>query len=142
MQQDEESSDDEEPDDIELLDSLTRDAEQHAAKLVQLLVPTSINMEEIGDILRSMGISKSYNCDDLGKISKEFHETAGDSLSREQAKKLMETTQSMLLVALEMKKDPQMDSPTKRKDLLEAVKNLLNVMKDIQVDAEINQMLQ
>lgn len=54
----------------------------------------------------------------------------------------METTQSMLLVALEMKKDPQLDSPTKRKDLLEAVKNLLNVMKDIQVDAEINQMLQ
>lgn len=58
MQQDEESTDEDESDDIEALDSLTRDAEQHAAKLVQLLVPANINMEEIGDILRSMGISK------------------------------------------------------------------------------------
>eukprot|EP01114_Cavostelium_apophysatum_P020821 TRINITY_DN7085_c0_g1_i1.p1 TRINITY_DN7085_c0_g1~~TRINITY_DN7085_c0_g1_i1.p1 ORF type:complete len:1111 (-),score=277.32 TRINITY_DN7085_c0_g1_i1:60-3392(-) len=108
-----------------------KEAEQIAAKLVQVLASTEMKLEDLSDHLRN-----------LGNLSKDINRMCEDSTSEEHIVRLMESTQSLLKAGLELKKEEEhaegSRSSSKRKDLLSAVNSLLGAMQEILIEQELS----
>lgn len=106
---------------------LQEQAETYASQLVQLLTPSSVDPTELGDTLRA-----------LGQVSKSVYEDAGDLLTHSQVKQITASTQTMLEEGLLLKRESDSDSPERRKQILQAIATLLQVVNEVTLDQELS----
>lgn len=63
--------------------------------------------------------------------SRGAYEAVGNILTKDQINEITTNTQLMVQIGVELKNTPSVDSPEKRKELLQAAEKIVNVMKDI-----------
>jgi len=95
-------------------------AEEVGKKLDVILAATALDIGGLRNCLRS-----------LGSLSRGAFEMIGSALSPTQVTLITENTQGMLRIGLELKNNPIVDSPEKRKELRTASFMLITLMKEV-----------
>jgi len=103
-----------------LTEYVTR-AETVGTSLESILAAMVLDVGELRNALRS-----------LGSLSRGAFEMVGTGLTPQQVTLITENTQMMLRIGLELRNNPTVDSPDKRKELFSSAKVLIVLMKDLE----------